>query len=158
MAYFKIVDGDLLMATETYIVHQCNCISVNAKALAEFIFEKYPYANTYGKRISKDNSTYSKPGTIDILGNGIANRYIINMYAQYYPAVAKYNNDSKLKRIVWFKECLSYIGQIENIKESSIAMPFNIGCSAAGGDWSVYCKIIEDFANKEQISITLYKL
>ena len=38
--YLQIVNGDLLNAKEPYIVHQCNCTSTNAKALAHFIFTK----------------------------------------------------------------------------------------------------------------------
>ena len=158
MTYFKIINGDLLTATETYIVHQCNCISTSAKALAESLFNEYLYANTYSKRIRNNITTYSKPSTIDILGNGITQRYIINMYAQYYPGIAKYNNDTKEKRIIWFKECLDHISQIKNIKQESIAMAYNTGCAAAGGDWIIYSKMIEDFANKEQICVTLYRL
>ena len=156
MEYIKIINGDLLDASDSYIAHQCNCISTNAKTLAELIFNKYPYSNSYSKRINGLKSTYGNPGTIEIFGN--TEPYIINMYAQYYPTKSKYPNDSVNKRIEWFKECLTYISKIENIQTKTIAMPYNIGCGAAGGDWNVYYKILTDFANKEKIHITLYKL
>jgi len=152
MAYLKIVDGDLLDATEDYLAHQCNCCSTGAKALAELMFDKYPHANSYNKRIKNNKSTYSKPGTIEVFDN------VINMYAQYYPAFGKYNNDSVVKRVEWFKACLVDISKIKDIKLKTIAMPFNIGCGAAGGDWNVYYKMIEEFATKEKIHVTLYKL
>ncbi len=156
MEYIKIVNGDLLDAKETYIAHQCNCISINAKTLAELIFNKYPDSNSYIKRINGIQSTYNTPGTIEIFGEN--EPYIINMYAQYYPTKSKYSNDSINKRIGWFKECLTHISKIENIHITTIAMPFNIGCGAAGGDWNTYYTILTDFANKEKIHITLYKL
>lgn len=152
MTYFKVINQNIFNSTETYIAHQCNCTSVNAKTLAETIFKVHPQADTYCKRQKGIQTTYSKPGTIDVLGN------IINMYAQYYPSTAKYSNDSKEKRVMWFKSCLNQIAQIENIKNKSIAMPYNIGCAAAGGDWSVYFKLIKDFANENQIYVTLYKI
>ena len=37
-------------------------------------------------------------------------------------------------------------------------MPYNIGCGAAGGDWQIYYKMIENFANDNQIYMTLYKI
>ena len=154
MAYFNIINADLLTATETYIAHQCNCISTDAKALAKSLFDKYPYANTYKKRIYKNVQTHTQPGTIDVLEG---HPQIINMYAQYYPHIAKYNNDTQEKRIVWFQECLTHISNIENIKHQTIAMPYNIGCGAAGGNWNIYSKMIEDFANDNQIYVTLYK-
>jgi len=156
MEYLKIVDGDLLDAKETYIAHQCNCISTNAKTLAELIFNKYPDSDSYSKRINGMKSTYGDPGTIEIFGD--TEPYIINMYAQYYPAKSKYPNDSINKRIGWFEECLIHISQIKNIHIKTVAMPFNIGCGAAGGDWNTYYKILTNFANKEKIHITLYKI
>jgi len=141
MNYINIIEGDLLNATG-YIVHQCNCVSTNAQGIAKFIFDKYPYSNTY-------NNIKRIPGTISI------NQNIINMYAQYYPQKPKYDNDTTEKRIEWFKLCLNEITKYD-IRE--LSMPYNIGCGLAGGDWNTYFNIISDFANHNQIYITLYKL
>lgn len=147
-----IINGDLLNATEDYILHQCNCVSIDAKALAEKIFAKYPYANTYRFRSGKGGSL---PGTFDILGNGTSQRYIINLYSQYYPGAPKYANDSAEIRLQWFIQGLSGIA-CEGVK--SIAIPYNIGCGAARGDWTVYSQIIEKFAIDNNIKVTIYKL
>lgn len=155
--YIQIINDDLLNANEDYIVHQCNCISTNAKTLAKQIFDKYNYADSYKKRSRNNKSTYSIPGTIEIFGNGNDQRYIINAYAQYYPASCKYDNDTPAKRLMWFKTCLINISKIENIQTKTIAMPFNIGCGIAGGNWDLYYNLISDFANKEKINVTLYK-
>ena len=40
--YIKVINGNLLEAQEQYIIHQCNCVSVNAKTLAKQLFDKYP--------------------------------------------------------------------------------------------------------------------
>jgi hypothetical protein len=149
--YVKTVDLDILNATEDYIAHQCNCISQNAQALAKQIFEKFPHSNSYKIRRQNDKSTFGVVGTIEIFDN------IINMYSQYYPAAAKYSNDTYAMRIIWFKMCLDKISNIYNIKNKTIAMPYNIGCGAAKGNWTLYYKMICDFAEKEQIHITLYK-
>lgn len=155
MLKIKIINGDALQATEEYLAHQCNCVTNASKHMAKSMFDKYPYANTYVKR-SRDKSTYNTPGTIEVLGNGTNQRYIINMYSQYYPSTAKYNNDSTNLRIQWFQQCLKHISLIPNIK--NIAMPYNIGCGSAGGDWNVYFKMISDFAEKYNIDVVLYKL
>lgn len=153
--YIKIVNGDLLDSTEQYLAHQCNCCTIRSKHIAKQIFDKYPYSNTYKNR-TYDESTRPIPGTIDIMGNGSNQRYIINMYAQYYPSSSKYSNDTKELRISFFKKCLESISQIQEIKE--IAMPYKIGCGSASGDWDVYYKIISEFAEKQKINITLYKI
>ena len=108
--------------------------------------------------ISPNNMTPSTPGTIDIMGDGINKRFIINAYAQYYPSKSKYTNDNPKNRLQWFNECLQKISQIKDIKKKTVALPFNIGCGSAGGNWDEYYNIIQDFANKEKIYITLYKL
>lgn len=156
MEYLTIIDGDLLEATEDYIVHQCNCITDHGKQLSKSMFDTFPYANTYKLR-TKDKNTYNIQGTIDIMGNGVNQRFVINAYAQYYPGKSKYN-DSPKNRQQWFIECLQKISQIKDIRKKSIALPFNIGCGLGGGNWDEYYAIIKDFANKEKIHVTLYKL
>ena len=157
MEYLSQQDGDLLEAMEDYIIHQCNCVTNHSKHLAKSVFDAFPFANTYKNR-TKDKTTHHTPGTIDVMGNGITQRYVINAYAQYFPSKAKYSNDSYEKRLQWFKECLQKISQIKDIRKKTVAMPYNIGCGSAGGNWNEYYDYIKNFANKEKIQITLYKL
>lgn len=148
----KIVKGDLLTATEQYIAHQCNCISKQSAGLARFLFMEYPYADTY---FTRDKT--SVPGSIDILGNGLDQRYVINMYSQYYPGTAnnKYGNDSTEQRKHYFKECLAKISNIAGIE--SVAVPFGIGCGLAGGNWDDYLKMLTDFSNNSNIQLVIYQ-
>lgn len=142
--YLSIIEGDLLDATEDYIVHQCNCVSTQPRGIAKQIFQKYSFANTY------TNSHKRIPGTCDVIDN------VVNMYAQYYPSIAKYPNDNSNKRIYWFNLCLE--DMLSKIKpNSTIAMPYLIGCGLAGGNWLIYEKLIENFSNKYKINIKLYK-
>src|SRR5271165_78515 len=93
----EIITGDLLEATEKYIAHNCNCLTQNSAGTAKAIFDKFPYANTYERRArGADGETANKdvPGTIAILGNGQDQRFIINMYAMYYPGRSKYPTSS----------------------------------------------------------------
>ena len=138
----KIIEGDICDAKEKYILHQCNCVSHGAKGVAKAIFERYPYSNTYKYGIRK-------PGTIDIMDG---EKIIINVYAQYYPGLCKYN-DTKEMRLKWFEECIDKVLML-NINE--IAIPYNIGCGHAGGDFEDYLKILQKL--DEKINITLYKL
>lgn len=148
----KIVNGNLLDAEEEYICHQCNCCSTFSKGLSYHIFNKFIYANTYQYR-TKDPSTRSTPGTIDILGD--ANKKIVNMYSQFYPGPSKYQNDTSEKRKQWFINCLE---EIKKININLIAIPYNIGCGLAGENWEEYFSILENFSKNNNISITLYKL
>ena len=73
----EIITGDLLEAKEKYIAHQCNCLTQNSAGTAKAIFDKFPYANTYERRIKDENgetTNIDKPGTIIVLGDGKAIR------------------------------------------------------------------------------------
>ena len=86
------VKGDLLdFSTDSYIVHQCNCVTNTPKGLSQSIFAKFPGADIYS------DGTVRKLGDIVIRGN------VINLLGQYYPSRAKYPNDNELRRIEAFK-------------------------------------------------------
>lgn len=133
MAFFE-VEGDLLDFECQYIAHQCNCVSVGSAGIAAAIFKKYPESNTY----LKHDEQRSVPGTIDVIGR------VINMYSQYYPGHARYNNDTDGKRRKWFKKCLFEISKIDGIE--SVAFPYKIGCNLAGGNWNENRKMLENFS------------
>lgn len=147
----KFVNDNILNSNEQYIIHSCNCVTKNSKGLAKSIFDKFNYANTY-----KTREKNSIPGTIDICGNGDNKRYIINLYSQIYPGSSKYSNDTKELRLKWFNECLIKVSKIENL--NSIAIPYNISCGLAGGNWNDYNDLIIKFDKLIDINIVIYKL
>ena len=141
----KIIEGDICDAKEQYILHQCNCVTNSARGVAKVIFDKYPDANTY------INRTKSIPGTIDVIKSN--DKTIINAYAQYYPGSSKYNNDTKELRLKWFEKC---IDEIINMNISEIAIPYNIGCGYAGGNFDDYMKLLLKL--DEKVNVILCKL
>jgi O-acetyl-ADP-ribose deacetylase (regulator of RNase III) len=135
------IKGNLLNSKTTYIAHQCNCVSTLSSGLAQSIFCKYPYANTY--------TTKRTPGTISV------HRNVINMYAQIYPGKSKYPNDTPDLRIQYFKSCLN---EISKLKGESIAFPYNIGCGLAGGDWQKYKQLIYEFSKNTTLKVYIVHL
>jgi O-acetyl-ADP-ribose deacetylase (regulator of RNase III) len=162
----KTKSGDLLKATEQYIVHQCNCVTITAAGLAKAIGIKFPFANPYAHR-RKDPAKSSrclpedegKLGTIQIWrpedGQGPS---FIGLYAQYGPGKpTKKEGDSKKDREDSFKKCMDSLETVEGLE--SIALPWQIGCGMAGGNWSVYEGIIREWAEKHpDVSVAIYKL
>lgn len=167
---YTVVKGDLLDAKEAYILQQNCCIACKAHGLSEVISKRYPYADPYSsrRRMGKRNMAVptdrSVPGTIQVFrpesGEGPA---FVSMYAQYgMGAPYSYNNsdkhfaDSTLHRYQFFTQCLE---RVAHLKPVSVAMPYNIGCGLAGGRWSVYEKMIADWAKANpDIKVVLYKL
>lgn len=144
-----IVQGDLLKSNEDFIVHQTNCVTKYAKGLSKVIFFKYPESDVYTpRRISNSKDT---PGKIKVCGK------IINLFGQLYPGRPKYPNDSTQLRQQWFQTCLEEISDIDGI--SSVAFPYKIGCGLAGGNWTNYLNMINDWAHSNpHINVVIYKL
>jgi len=156
MSRVKIRTGNLLKASEQFITHQCNCLTHRSAHLSKQVFTAFPYADIYSIR---EKGQEDQLGTIEIRGNGEDQRYIINLLGQFYPGRTKYPNSKKdgLKaREDAFRSCLEHILEIEDME--SIAFPFGVGCGAAGGDWSTYLAMIEDFADQTDAEVVIYKL
>ena len=158
MTVIKIVSGNLLDSEEKIICQQCNCVTIKARGLSEQIAKRFPWADIYKRRTQS-----SRPGFIQVDKDPLSDRSdrtIIHMFAQWIPgasgsyAYKKFEkvSDGPEDRIRYFKECLSKIETL-NLNEP-IAMPYQIGCGLAHGDWSVYKKILEDCS----LDIVLYKL
>jgi O-acetyl-ADP-ribose deacetylase (regulator of RNase III) len=151
----EIINDSILNSDEKYIAHNCNCITQKSAGTAKSIFDQFTYSNTYQNRTSP-----SKQGTIEILGNGINQRYIINMYVQYYPGKPKYDNfDGSRPREKYFHSCLLQVAKIENL--TSIAFPYGIGCNLGGGNWDYYYGTLINFEkfvnNKFGTTVKIYK-
>ena len=147
----KIIRGDLLKAHETYLCHQCNCISQRSAHLSHAVFQSFPHADVYSGREIPD-----KPGTIKIRGNNTDQRYVINMFGQYYPG-KKYPNskkDGREKRAEFFNLCLNQMNDLQG----DFAFPWRIGCGAAGGDWDRYLNMLRNFADDIEGNVTIYRL
>ena len=139
MAALEEVTGDLLTVNTQYIAHQCNCVTKYGKGLSAALFSRFPYADTYHTRRQP-----SPPGTIDVFGDGMTQRFVINMYAQYGPGRPRSTDDSAAMRLQWFVQCLEQVEAIESLQE--IAFPWNIGCGLAGGQWAQYGDTLRQWA------------
>ncbi len=154
----EIVNGSIVDATEKYIAHITNCVSTKSAGTAKAIFDKYPYSNTY---ITRTKPT--EVNTIEILGDGIEKRFIINIYSMMFPGAPFYPEsikDGVKTREKQFYKCLNKISKITNLK--SIAFPYGVGCNLAGGDWDYYFGVLSNFEkyvnSKFDVKVALYKL
>ena len=160
MGTLQLLNGDLLEATETFIAHQCNCLTNRAAHLAKSVFDRFPYANIYKDRTPNWIPLVGQQmGDIIIRGNGKDQRFVINMLGQYFPGSPKFpdsTRDGFLARQKAFQSCLDKIALLPEL--DSIAFPWGIGCGAAGNDWGIYRKMIKVFAEKVNVAVKVYKL
>jgi len=147
----KIITGDLFESTETFLCHQCNCVTTRSAHLAKAVFNKYPYSDVY-----TDRKIHDVPGTVSLTGTG-DQRMVVALFGQYYPGFSRFPNSRKdggEARLHYFQECLEQLEQLEG----DFAFPWRIGCGAAGGDWVRYLKEIKAFSERIDGNITVYRL
>ena len=137
---------DLTTSTDTYVVHQTNCISTTAQGLARQMFHVFAHADCYAARRS-----HSMPGTITVRGNGHERRLVVNMHAQIAPGGPRRSGqDTREMRERYFMQCLQQLEQhmrrLYHGRSVRVAFPQRIGCGLAGGHWPTYRNMIQDFA------------
>jgi uracil-DNA glycosylase len=141
-------EGDLITTQAPIVCNLCDCVSVGNKGdeMVQKVFEKFNYANCYVNRVA---TTKSLPGSMTIKGDGKQNRFVINMFTQYYPGPPKYPNDNILKRVEWFSKCLD---ELLNIETTCFSFPTDIGLY--DGDERTcehnirYLDLLDDFRKK----------
>jgi hypothetical protein len=126
-------------ADEEYIAYIANCAGTAESSIwgaAKSIIEKYPHANVYANRKTK-NKRYIhddwllNPGKVLVYNNKLSDeRGIIVMLAQYTPGRNPFDykhhgpmiiHETYALRKQWFAECLEIIGS--SINPASIAFP-----------------------------------
>jgi O-acetyl-ADP-ribose deacetylase (regulator of RNase III) len=160
MTNLSFVDGDIIDSDAQYIAHQTNCLTSHAAGLAKAIFQRFPYADVYSARAA--SKMVDEPGSIVVCGDGIQQRFVINMMGQYYPGSNRIYPASELDgaqaRLRYFYRCLHKISLLPDL--SSIAFPYGIGCGMAGGKWDDYLFLLERFSEhvKDRASVSIVKL
>jgi len=148
--------GDILdwVGKVDCIGHQVNCYGVMGGGLALQIASKYPEVLRSYQDFIKDYTYFNKSrrgllGICQTTSIG-GNCWIANLFGQYntgggvqtdYNALATALSELEAKML--------YIGKYK------VALPVNLGCGLAGGDWKVVLPIIQKVFEKSEIELTL---
>jgi O-acetyl-ADP-ribose deacetylase (regulator of RNase III) len=143
--------GSIFENDAKYIVHQCNCVTMHAKGLSKMMFSVYPYADCYRCRVSRN-----EPGTIQIAGDGNADRFVVNLFGQVYPGAPRFTIDDRSARLSYFRKGLREMSKITDLE--SVAFPHGIGCGLGGGIWQDYEQAIVEFASATKARVTIVRL
>jgi hypothetical protein len=185
----KYIRADIRTVQDGYIFQQCNCVTLKPHGLAESLEASFPGTCPYQYRkaartetdtLSRNVATLesrANPGTVFILSNG-ASPNIVNMFAQYAPGKAGnswqplIDVDGKITvpddandREKYFQHCLDAMLDFFEFTEGKVkvAIPYKIGCGLAGGNWSNYERMLEEFekrmlAGNIDLEMTIYQL
>ena len=144
----KIVDGDILQASENILAHQVNCMGVMGGGIAKQIKDKYPSVfDQYSKFFI--NNKFTALGKCQIV-KAEDDKYIANLFGQY-----KFGRDKQYTDYKALEEALFSLKVSAKDHNKSIAIPYNVGCGLAGGSWDIVYKIIEDVFS--DYDVTLYR-
>ncbi|MWV44867.1 Appr-1-p processing protein [Paenibacillus sp. HJL G12] len=146
----KIIKGNLLDASEDIIGHQVNCQGVMGSGVAKLLRDKYSNLYPSYKQFCNNYDPHDLLGKCHIVKTG--DKYISNLFGQlnYGRRKLRYTDYEALK------ESLTTLKNEAQKRGLSVALPFNIGCGLANGDWDVVKGIIEEtFCDYR---VTLYKL
>lgn len=146
----KIVQGDILNATENIICQQVNCMGAMGSGLAKQIKNKY-------SQVYEEYMCYiKKHGSLKCLGSWQlitveSNKKIANLFGQY-----NYGRNRQQTDYDALYSGLQGVLKIAKEFKKSIAIPYGLGCGLAGGDWNIVFSIIEEIF--EDYDVTIYKL
>ena len=164
----KIIEGDLLKLREfDAIAHQVNCLTVKPHGFSKQVADKYPWGDIYSKRIPEGKrnlavkSDRGVPGTIQIFKSTTVNspaivcllsQWDFGSTGQSRRCIPPYK-DTAENRLMWFGQCFDHIKDVK-----ILGLPYKIGCGLAGGDCSLYFKMICAYARKSSVQIIVVKL
>lgn len=148
-----IVNGNLLDATEDIIGHQVNCQGVMGSGVAKQIRATYPFVYDQYKMMADEleGSREDLLGWCQFVDTG--KHLVANLFSQlnYGRDKSVLYTDYEALRVALI--LLKVHAMYHNL---SVALPFNIACGFANGDWDgvVYPMLEEIFLD---YSLTLYK-
>jgi O-acetyl-ADP-ribose deacetylase (regulator of RNase III) len=151
----RIIEMNILKATDNIIVQQVNCRGVMGSGLAKQIRAEWPHVYTlYKERVANKNPE-SLLGTMQIVDvSNDDTQFVANLFGQL-----DYGRDDNrytiynalttaLKTLMTFAVTHGY----------TVAIPYQLGCGLGGGDWNKVSDIIESVFVDYIEMVTIYKL
>lgn len=145
----RIENGDLLKASETYIVHQVNSYGKMGRGVALQIRNKYPDVFRRYEEYCAEHRTKELPGKVLLIPTEDG-KVICNLFGQ-----ENYGYGKKFTDYAALSKALTNLARIVPTDEA-IAMPYLIGCGNGGGDWSIVKGLIDDIFKKH--TVVLYRV
>ena len=160
----KIIEGNILNAIEDIICQQVNCHGKMGSGLARQIRNKYPNVyESYVKLVNWQKEEYNKGLAKNkyLLGNiqfvdCPDGKVIANLFGQ-----EGYGRDKRYTDYTALRSSLEGLYDTvtcdyNTLYCKSIAIPYNLGCGLAGGEWYIVYEMIKQIFYNYVVSI--YKL
>ncbi|MBD3922142.1 macro domain-containing protein [Paenibacillus sp. PR3] len=145
-----VIDGDLLHASEDIIGHQVNCQGVMGSGVARALRDRYGNLYPSYKQFCNQYDSHQLLGQCQLVRTG--SKFTANLFGQlnFGRQNVLYTNYEALK------QSLTTLKEEAKRDGYSIALPYNIGCGLANGDWNVVESMLQEVF--EDYEVTLYRL
>lgn len=158
-----VIKGNLLDTPIKLIAHQVNCQGVMGGGVARQIKERYPeiYQNYKSKLESYVKKTGHRPlGLSFNLITADNTHTIMNIFGQDFYGRDKQYTDYKALFNGFVDSITDYrdINKFSDNVQIPIAIPYNIGCGLAGGDWNIVENILKEIEVRYNVIFIAYKL
>lgn len=146
----NIIQGDLMKAKEDILGHQVNCQGVMGSGIAKILRDTYPNLYPSYKQFCENYTPEELLGKCQIVTTD--SKYVANIFGQlkYGRQKVRYTDYDALK------DSLRILKDYAMKHNLSVALPYNIGCGLANGEWSIVEEILEEIFS--DYDVTLYKL
>lgn len=145
-----VIEKDIFTAEVDAIVHGCNIHCTFGSGIALTIKNKFPSAYIADCETEKDD--IDKLGTFSY-AEVLPKYYVFNLYQQ--TLYGKF--DRNLDYDAFYNSLYSAKNKMEQLKLTKIAMPYNIGCDRAKGDWRIVSKMIDVIFENSNIDVEICK-
>ena len=147
----KIVNGDILQATEDIICHQVNCQNVMGSGVAKALYTQWPEVkksyHLFCRRFGSPEKLLGQVQLVEV-ANG---RQVAHIFGQL-----EYGRD-KYRKYTDYTALTKAFNKIRNqCADKTLAFPYGFGCGLANGDWKIVYNMIETYF--KDIDVTIYKL
>lgn len=138
--------GDLLTFNANLICHQVNYYGVMGGGIAASIREKMLSEAQYAKYVMHcaNNGKNALGGTL-YLPTHDSNTVIANLFSQ----------DDFTTDYTALRCCLKNVEKVARVMGWTVALPGNMGCGIAAGDWGTVYKIIQEIFAESSVELTI---
>lgn len=157
MNTIQYITGDILTPNtsgKTVVVcHQVNCRGVMGAGLAKQVRQMYPGAYTaYKEKCVEIKQGRGGLGDVQFCAYLNQSGYILaNIFGQ-----DGYGRDKQYTDYAALCKAFTHIAQ--SFPNSTIRIPYKMGCGLGGGDWTVVEQIIKETLVANDISVEIWKL
>lgn len=157
----RIVNGDVLKATESVIAHQTNCKGIMGAGVAKQIKSKYPevFQGYLDFCMSSGYNGEYLLGWAQFVSSRDGKQFV-NLFGQ--DGISEKDlNEAKHGRITNYEAFADALARLHTAMNNrglkSVAMPYLIGCGLAKGNWNVVAAMIDAEFDNSDIDVVLYK-